>query len=271
MKTVQKKGQGTAEAADKHFVDHPVASVLFNPSAHCVDKKLLSDFIRIKDQKTKTGNSNEVMFFSISLCLSLLLVIYAFEWRTADETATLELSQNVSEFNDLIEVPQTKQLQKPPAINVAPAIIEVADEKIIENIEINLDIEMSEDTRIEEVIFTPQQVAAIPEERADEIFVIVEDQPIPQGGMQEFYKFVSENLKFPAKAAHMGIEGRVFIEFIVEKDGSLTDIKVARGIGGGCDEEAVRVISAAPKWNPGKQRGRPVRVRMIMPITFKIL
>ncbi len=271
MKTVHKKAQESVEKADRHFVDHPVASVLFNPSEPRADKKLLSDFIRIKQEKTIKGKSSEVMFFSVSLCLSLLLVIYAFEWRTAEETDTIELSQNVSEFNDLIDVPQTKQLQKPPPVNVAPEIIEVTDEKIIEAIEINLDIEMSEDTRIEEVIFTPQQVTAIPEERVDEIFVIVEEQPNPKGGMQEFYKYVSDNLKFPARAARMGIEGRVFIEFIVEKDGSLTDIKVAKGIGGGCDEEAVRVISAAPKWNPGKQRGKPVRVRMIMPIIFKIL
>ena len=69
----------------------------------------------------------------------------------------------------------------------------------------------------------------------------------------------------------MGLEGRVFVEFVVEKDGSLTDVKIAKGIGGGCDEEAVRVISSAPRWNAGKQRGRPVRVRMVMPIMFKIL
>lgn len=271
MKTVHKKAPRVIETADKHFVDHPVAAVLFRPFAHEADKKLIDDFIRIKEEKTAMGKSREVMFFSLSLCLSLLLVIYAFELRTAKESASVELSQNMSDFNDLIDVPQTNQIQKPPTVNIAPEIVEVADEKIIESIEINLDIEMSEDTRIEEVVYTPQQVSEIPEEKADEVFVIVEEQPLPKGGIQEFYKFISDNLKYPARASRMGIEGRVFIEFIVEKDGSLTDIKVARGIGGGCDEEAVRVISEAPNWNPGKQRGRPVRVRMIMPITFKIL
>jgi protein TonB len=89
--------------------------------------------------------------------------------------------------------------------------------------------------------------------------------------MKAFYDYVSKNLKYPPKAARMGIEGRVFVEFIVERDGSLTDINVAKGIGGGCDEEAVRVIAEAPNWSPGKQRGRAVRVRMIMPIVFKLL
>ena len=109
------------------------------------------------------------------------------------------------------------------------------------------------------------------EEKADEVFTMVEGQPAPIGWIKAFYDYVGKNLKYPSKAARMGVEGRVFVEFIVEKDGSLTDIKVARGIGGGCDEEAVRVISSAPKWKPGKQRGNPVRVRMVMPIMFQLL
>lgn len=76
---------------------------------------------------------------------------------------------------------------------------------------------------------------------------------------------------YPHRAQRMGIEGWVFVEFVVERDGSLTDIKVVKGIGGGCDDEAIRVISQAPKWNAGKQRGRSVRVRMVMPIMFKLL
>jgi len=69
----------------------------------------------------------------------------------------------------------------------------------------------------------------------------------------------------------MRIEGRVFVQFVVDKDGSITNVEVLKGIGGGCDEEAVRVVKNAPKWNPGKQRGRPVRVKMVLPITFKLL
>lgn len=129
---------------------------------------------------------------------------------------------------------------------------------------------MTEDTRIEQVVVS-QAKEAMPEEKVDEIFTIVEVQPGPVGGMKAFYEFVAKNLKYPSKARRMGIEGRVFVEFVVEKDGSLTDIKVAKGIGGGCDEEAIKVISEAPNWEPGKQRGRAVRVRMIMPIMFKLM
>ena len=104
----------------------------------------------------------------------------------------------------------------------------------------------------------------------DVIHDIVESMPSFEGGITEFYKFVGNNLKYPAQARRMGIEGKVFVHFIIDKDGSLSDIKVVRGIGAGCDEEVVRIVQKSPKWNPGKQRGRPVRVRMMLPITFKL-
>jgi protein TonB len=108
------------------------------------------------------------------------------------------------------------------------------------------------------------------EEKAEEIFTIVEQQPEPIGGFTAFYTYVGENLKYPRLAQRGNIQGRVYIQFVVEKDGSLTDIKTIKGIGGGCDEEACRIIGNAPKWNPGKQRGRPVRVIMVIPILFKL-
>lgn len=125
---------------------------------------------------------------------------------------------------------------------------------------------MTEETVIEEVVFEE----APPEEEVDEIFTIVEDQPVPNGGMSAFYKYVGDKLKYPAQARRMGIEGKVFVQFVVDKDGTLTEVKAVKGIGAGCDEEAVRVIKGAPKWKPGKQRGRSVKVRMILPITFKL-
>ncbi|MGB3618259.1 MAG: energy transducer TonB, partial [Catalinimonas sp.] len=74
----------------------------------------------------------------------------------------------------------------------------------------------------------------------------------------------------PEQARRMGVEGRVFVQFVVERDGTLTDVQAVKGIGAGCDEEAIRAVKESPKWKPGKQRGRPVRVRMVMPIVFKM-
>jgi protein TonB len=98
----------------------------------------------------------------------------------------------------------------------------------------------------------------------------VEETAAPIGGMPAFYEFVGKKLKYPAQARRMGVEGKVFVEFVIERDGTITDVKAIKGIGAGCDEEAVRVLQSAPKWKAGKQRGKPVRQRMVLPIAFKL-
>ena len=104
----------------------------------------------------------------------------------------------------------------------------------------------------------------------DGVYQIVEEMPQYPGGEQAMMDFVSKNVVYPKEAQEKGISGRVFVSFIVEKDGSVSNVDVKRGIGGGCDDEAVRVIKAMPKWKPGKQDGKPVRVSYMMPITFKL-
>lgn len=104
----------------------------------------------------------------------------------------------------------------------------------------------------------------------DEQFSIVESQPTPKDGMKVFYEYISTNLKYPEEAKKSGIEGKVFIEFVVDENGKLTNIKAVRGIGAGCDEEAIRVLKAAPNWNPAKIVDMAVKVRMILPITYKL-
>jgi len=214
------------------------------------------------DLNKKTG-----LFLNIGLVISLLVVIMAFEWKFYDEGALMDLGQVTDEFEDVMEIPPTEQPPPPPPKIQQPEIIEVPDEEEIEQeIEVDLDVEITEETVVEDIVFDEP----VEEEVAEEIFTIVEDQPAPKGGMAAFYEYVGKQLKYPAQARRMGIEGRVFVEFVVDKDGSITDVKAIKGIGAGCDEEAIRVIQAAPKWNPGKQRGRPVKVRMILPITFKL-
>jgi TonB family protein len=103
-----------------------------------------------------------------------------------------------------------------------------------------------------------------------EIFTVVEEQPGFPGGDEARIKFLQSNLKYPEEAKELGIQGEVYMTFVVETDGSLTDIKVLRGIGGGCDEEAIRIIKNMPKWIPGKQRGVPIRVQFNLPINFRL-
>lgn len=105
---------------------------------------------------------------------------------------------------------------------------------------------------------------------ANEVFTIVENMPVPDGGMKEFYSYVAQNLMYPQEARQAGIEGKVFIQFVVNEYGELTEFKSLKGIGHSCDEEAIRVLQGAEAWNPGMTDGKPVKVRMVMPITFKL-
>ena len=223
----------------------------------------------IKSKKNPKADLTKMtgLFFNIGLVISLLVVVLAFEAKVYDDGSQVNLQSSSEDFEDLMDIPQTQQPPPPPPKKIQPEIIEVPDEEEIEeDIEIDLDVEMTEETVIEEIAFEEEPE----EEEVEEIFTIVEDQPQPIGGMAAFYQYVNKNLKYPAQARRMGIEGKVFVQFVVDKDGSITDVKAVKGIGAGCDEAAVKVIQGAPKWKPGKQRGRPVKVRMILPITFKL-
>ena len=207
------------------------------------------------------------MLLNLGLSISLLLVIVAFEWRSYDDTGLLDLGQVQDDFEDIMEIPPTEQPPPPPPKVQLPEIIEVPDEEEIEEeIEVELDVEVTEETVVEDIVFEE----APEEEEVDEVFTIVEDQPQFPGGMPAFYKFVGDNMKYPAQARRMGIEGRVFVQFVVDKDGTVTEVKAVKGIGAGCDEEAERVLRKSPKFKPGKQRGRAVKVRMVLPIIFKL-
>ncbi|GAB3896253.1 energy transducer TonB [Spirosoma agri] len=128
-----------------------------------------------------------------------------------------------------------------------------------------------------DVIAAPEATAPTAVEKAievapkpDEVFIAVEQQPEYPGGIDALRTFLSKNLTYPRPAASSGIAGRVYVSFVVNSDGSLTDVHVQKGIGFGCDEEAVRVIQKMPRWKPGKQAGRPVRVRYNLPIVFTL-
>ncbi|MEP2025637.1 MAG: M56 family metallopeptidase [Reichenbachiella sp.] len=102
------------------------------------------------------------------------------------------------------------------------------------------------------------------------VYDMVDVQPGPKGGMTTFYEWVAATMEYPTQAKKDGIEGRVFVQFIVNETGDITEVKSIKGIGGGCDAEAVRVMQSAAKWTPGQKDGQPVKVRMIMPVSFKL-
>lgn len=216
-----------------------------------------------KADLTKKSN----FFFSIGLLVTMALVVMAFEWKQYDESIMDLAGKRTDIFDETMEVPPTEQPPPPAPVIQQPVVVEVPDEEEIkEDIKVNLDVEVTDQTKIEAIVVQAEE----PKEESDEIFTVVEESAAPKGGMQAFYKYVAEKVKYPAQARRMGIEGRVFVEFVIGKDGTLSDVKAIKGIGAGCDEEAVRIVQSAPPWSPGKQRGKPVKQRYTLPIIFKL-
>lgn len=214
------------------------------------------------DIHTKTG-----LFFQIGLLIALSLTVFAFEWRDYDDGDFVNLGQIQDDFEDLLEIPPTEQPPPPPPKIQQPEIIEVPDEEEIEEeIEINLDVDITEEDVIEDIIIEE----APEEEVADEIFQIVEDPATPKGGYAAFYEYIAKNMNYPSKAKRMGIEGKVFVQFVVDPQGKISNVEIAKGIGFGCDEEAARILKNAPAWNPPRQRGVPVSQRIMIRISFQL-
>jgi len=128
----------------------------------------------------------------------------------------------------------------------------------------------NEAVAIEEIVVETKVEVIEVEESKKEVFTIVEEMPAFPGGEAERNKFLAENIQYPQQATENGIQGTVYVSFVVDSKGNVTDVKILRGIGGGCDEEALRVVRMMPKWHPGKQNGKNVRVLFNMPIYFKL-
>ena len=223
------------------------------------------DLINLKRKRNKQQKEKSVLFFLLGLCMTLGSLIVVFNWNFEDASQGMVLGNlDNDNFEDIQEMPNTEQPPPPPPMVLQqPIIVEVPDKMILEEVEVNLDVEITEETIIQEVEFEP-----IEEEVAEEIFEIVEDAPAPIGGFKAFYSFVASKLRYPTVARRNSISGKVYVKFVVDQEGKLNNIHVIKGIGGGCDEEAIRVVGMAPDWKPGKQRGRAVKVWMTLPFTF---
>lgn len=206
------------------------------------------------------------LIFSISFLLSLSVVITAFEWKTRGDDISGLPGPRI-DIIDPIGTPKVTEIKPPEAPKILPVFIPVKND---EDIEKEIKIDINPDVRVE---LPPVRVPVAPPEpeKADAtVFDVVESPAQPVGGIAQFYKYLADHIKYPSQARRMGVEGKVFVQFVINTDGSLSDIHVIKGIGAGCDEEAVRVLASAKPWTPGKQRGVPVRQRMVLPITFHL-
>ena len=203
------------------------------------------------------------LYIEIGLVIALALLIVAFRVDlSADDS--FEVVMQEQEVVQMEEVQQTQQIEKPPPPPRPPVPVEVPDDEILEDDDLDLDASLDIDEPLADLP-PPPPPAEKEEEPEPEIFVIVEDMPQLIGGLGSLQK----KIRYPEIAKKAGVEGRVIVQFVVDEQGRVVDPVVVRGIGAGCDEEAVRAVSQA-RFKPGRQRGKPVKVKMSLPITFKL-
>lgn len=225
----------------------------------------------MEEKKSPKANleNKKLMFMQIGLIISLIVAWLAFEYKSYDkreiDPSLLRQTEVVEE--EMVEITKQEEMKPQPVeMPKQTTQLEIVDDDVeVEDIEINVE---TDQTEIIEEYVAPEIVE---EEVVEaEVFTIVEQMPSFPGGDAKMYEYLGKNIKYPQIARETGIQGRVFVNFVVEPDGSVSNVKVLRGIGGGCDEEAMRVVKAMPKWSPGKQRGKTVRVSYTLPVVFKL-
>ncbi|MDY6371496.1 MAG: energy transducer TonB [Bacteroidales bacterium] len=211
------------------------------------------------------------LYLEIGLVVALVAALVAFNVKSydrevkdvVDRDAVLEEEEIIIQ-TDVQEPPPPPPPEQPEVTTVLEV---VADDKEITN-ELQVSAEVTDETQ--NIQITPVVVEEEEEVAEETIFTVVENDPEFPGGMDALYKYLAQNIKYPQLARDNNITGRVYVTFVVEKDGSIANPKVLRDIGGGCGQEAIRVVKSMPKWTPGKQRGKAVRVQFNLPVNFSL-
>ena len=225
--------------------------------------------MQLKKSPKASLEDKKLTYVLMGLVLVLSICYVAFEW-TEKEVTKYEVTDTEFFFEEEIDIQQTTQETPPPPPPPAPVEVEVLnvveDDVEVEEIQIN-----TEDDKDVEVVIAPPVEAPAEEEEEEVIFVVVESMPEIPGGQQALFKYLADNVKYPVIAQENGIQGRVICQFVVNKDGSIVDVVAVRSSGEpSLDKEAIRVIQSMPKWKPGKQRGKPVRVKYTVPVNFRL-
>ncbi|HPE43379.1 MAG TPA: energy transducer TonB, partial [Bacteroidales bacterium] len=224
--------------------------------------------MEIKKSPKADLENKKVLMRQIGLIFALAVVFFAFEYRSYDKRTLDLMERSVEDIpEEIIPITEQKVKPPPPPPPRQVTVLQVVEDDVEVEDEIEIDVEVDQETEIE--VYVPP-VMEEEEVVEAEIFTVVESMPEFPGGPAKMMEYIAKNIKYPAMARESGIQGRVFVNFVVEPDGSVSNVKVLRGIGGGCDEEAVRVVEAMPKWTPGRQRGKDVRVSFNLPVRFTL-
>ena len=237
----QRESQKNKEAAEKFEKDHPLLSSIFK------------FFV--------------VGFFAVLLIIGLVKQRGNNEQKTKEAAQETVVTQSSSEKKNFVQSVKQQEIE-----------IDRETEDLIMNHNMDIDdieedfAEESDIEEIDEEIFEDHGIAIVEEEdfTNQKIYDIVDEMPVFPGGDHELIRYIEDNLDYPKDAMESGIEGRVFVIIIVEPNGSISNAKIIRGLGYGCDEEAIRVIESMPNWKPGRKNGEAVRVNMAVPVNFKL-
>lgn len=219
----------------------------------------------IRTKPEKNLRNYYTIFLEIGLIAALLIVTALAKIHLDISETEVPIIQE-QETIQMEEIVRTEQQMKAPPPPRPPVPVEVPNDEIFDDVEINIDAELDFNTQLDLPPAPPKQVEAEEEaEEEEDFFVLVEQMPELIGGIAS----LQQEIKYPELAIRANIEGRVYVQFIVNEKGEVENPKIVRGIGGGCDEEALRVVKQA-KFKPGLQRGRPVRVQYNLPIIFRL-
>lgn len=222
-----------------------------------------------KNRKTDLENKKRT-FLLFGLVFSLSLVLLAFEWKTKpslpSSLGTLEVPDLVFELPPITRpLEQKQEIIQPQAVEVIKIVDNATD--ILSSLDIfNTEIDGGTGIDVMPIVYQIKDEKEVENEM--QVHIIVEEMPEFPGGQAALAVYLRNNLQYPPLASDTGISGKVYVQFVVNKDGSITDVQVTRGVDASLDKEAVRVVANMPKWKPGKQGGKPVRVSYSLPVNF---
>ncbi len=229
--------------------------------------------MEIKKSTQASLENKRLLFVEAGLIIALTVVFGFFEWSSESRPlAVLEDNTRVVDEEDVLAI----ELNTPPPPPAAPALPELSDivDIVDDNIEVNVDfVDLTEENG-QDFTIQPYVNADVPEEEdEDEVIpmVVVETKPTFNGkDANEFSKWVNSRLVYPEMARELGLQGRVTLQFTIGTDGRVGDVRVVKGVDPVLDQEALRVVSSSPRWTPGKQRDRAVKVSFIFPVVFRL-
>ena len=230
--------------------------------------------MEIKKSRKADLEGGKGLSILMGIVVGLAVLFVGFEWGTQEKT--IQKDEGIADIIAEEEIDITRQEETPPPPPPPPPVEQVAEvlNVVEDDVEVeNTDLLSSDDNQAEaqtQTYVPPVVKVEEEEESSQQIFMVVEEMPEFPGGQAALMSFIAKSIKYPVVAQENGIQGRVTCSFVVNKDGSIVDAEVIRGIDPSLDKEALRVINTMPKWKPGKQRGKPVRVKFTVPINFRL-